>query len=129
MFQILFLVGMFALFYFIAIRPQRKRQKEHAAMVAALMVAPIVGAAWHFGPHLLARALNAFVATALLVGVASSVALAFAAFEARSELQDAEDLAEENRRLRRENEHLRRQRDILKKAAAILGEDPHAGMR
>ena len=42
---------------------------------------------------------------------------------------DAEDLVEENRRLRREVEHLRRQRDILKKAAAILGEDPHAGMR
>ena len=36
MFQIGFLVLMFALFYFIAIRPQRKRQKEHAAMVAAL---------------------------------------------------------------------------------------------
>ena len=36
MFQILFIVGLFALFYFIAIRPQRKRQKEHAAMVAAL---------------------------------------------------------------------------------------------
>lgn len=36
MFQILFLVGLFALFYFIAIRPQRKRQKEHAAMVSAL---------------------------------------------------------------------------------------------
>jgi preprotein translocase subunit YajC len=36
MFQILFLVGLFALFYFIAIRPQRKRQKEHAAMVAQL---------------------------------------------------------------------------------------------
>ena len=36
LFQILFLVGMFALFYFIAIRPQRKRQKEHAAMVSAL---------------------------------------------------------------------------------------------
>ena len=31
-----FLVGLFVLFYFIAIRPQRKRQKEHAAMVAAL---------------------------------------------------------------------------------------------
>ena len=30
------LVGLFVLFYFIAIRPQRKRQKEHAAMVAAL---------------------------------------------------------------------------------------------
>ena len=42
---------------------------------------------------------------------------------------DAEDLAAEIRRLRKENEHLRRQRDILKKAAAILGEDPHAGMR
>ena len=42
---------------------------------------------------------------------------------------DAGDLVEENRRLRREVEHLRRQRDILKKAAAILGEDPHAGMR
>ena len=42
---------------------------------------------------------------------------------------DAEDLVEENRRLRREVEHLRRQRDILKKAAAILGENPHAGMR
>ncbi len=36
MFQILFLVGVFVLFYFIAIRPQRKRQKEHAAMVSAL---------------------------------------------------------------------------------------------
>jgi preprotein translocase subunit YajC len=36
LFQIVFLVGLFALFYFIAIRPQRKRQKEHAAMVSAL---------------------------------------------------------------------------------------------
>ncbi|TXS95741.1 preprotein translocase subunit YajC [Parahaliea maris] len=36
MFQIVFLIGLFALFYFIAIRPQRKRQKEHAAMVSAL---------------------------------------------------------------------------------------------
>jgi len=36
MFQIFFLVGLFVLFYVIAIRPQRKRQKEHAAMVAAL---------------------------------------------------------------------------------------------
>jgi preprotein translocase subunit YajC len=36
LFQILFLVGLFVLFYFIAIRPQRKRQKEHAQMVSAL---------------------------------------------------------------------------------------------
>ncbi len=36
MFQIFFLIGLFALFYFIAIRPQRKRQKEHANMVSAL---------------------------------------------------------------------------------------------
>jgi preprotein translocase subunit YajC len=36
MFQILFLVGLFVLFYVIAIRPQRKRQKEHTAMVSAL---------------------------------------------------------------------------------------------
>jgi preprotein translocase subunit YajC len=36
LFQILFLVGLFVLFYFIAIRPQRKRQKEHAEMVSAL---------------------------------------------------------------------------------------------
>ena len=36
LFQIVFLVGLFVLFYFIAIRPQRKRQKEHAAMIAAL---------------------------------------------------------------------------------------------
>ncbi|MDP4651420.1 MAG: preprotein translocase subunit YajC, partial [Haliea sp.] len=35
-FQIVFLVGLFALFYFIAIRPQRKRQKEHSQMVTAL---------------------------------------------------------------------------------------------
>ena len=35
-FQIVFLVGLFVLFYFIAIRPQRKRQKEHSAMVSAL---------------------------------------------------------------------------------------------
>ena len=36
LFQIAFLVGIFLLFYFIAIRPQRKRQKEHAQMVADL---------------------------------------------------------------------------------------------
>jgi len=36
MFQIVFLVGLFALFYFIAIRPQRKRQKEHQQMVSEL---------------------------------------------------------------------------------------------
>lgn len=36
LFQIAFLIGLFALFYFIAIRPQRKRQKEHGDMVAAL---------------------------------------------------------------------------------------------
>lgn len=30
------MVGLFVFFYFIAIRPQRKRQKEHAEMVAAL---------------------------------------------------------------------------------------------
>lgn len=31
-----FLVLLFAVFYFIAIRPQRKRQKEHAEMVGGL---------------------------------------------------------------------------------------------
>ena len=36
MFQIFFLIGLFALFYFFAIRPQRKRQKEHTDMVSAL---------------------------------------------------------------------------------------------
>jgi preprotein translocase subunit YajC len=36
MFQIAFLIGLFALFYFIAIRPQRKRQKEHTEMVSTL---------------------------------------------------------------------------------------------
>lgn len=36
LFQIFFLVGLFVLFYFIAIRPQRKRQKEHTEMVSAL---------------------------------------------------------------------------------------------
>ena len=35
-FNIVFLVGLFVLFYFIAIRPQRKRQKEHSEMVSAL---------------------------------------------------------------------------------------------
>ncbi|MEM1154625.1 MAG: preprotein translocase subunit YajC [Pseudomonadota bacterium] len=36
LFQILFLVGLFVLFYFIAIRPQRKRQKEHQQLVASM---------------------------------------------------------------------------------------------
>jgi len=36
LFQIFFLIGLFGLCYFIAIRPQRKRQKEHAEMVSAL---------------------------------------------------------------------------------------------
>lgn len=35
-FQIVFLIGLFVIFYFLAIRPQRKRQKEHNEMVAAL---------------------------------------------------------------------------------------------
>lgn len=36
MIQLVMLVGLFVMFYFIAIRPQRKRQKEHADMVGAL---------------------------------------------------------------------------------------------
>ena len=36
LFQILFLVGLFAMFYYIVIRPQRKRQKEHQQLVAGL---------------------------------------------------------------------------------------------
>jgi len=36
LFQIGFLVVLFGLFYFIAIRPQRKRQKEHQEMISAL---------------------------------------------------------------------------------------------
>jgi preprotein translocase subunit YajC len=34
--QLLLMVGLFVLFYFIAIRPQRKRQKEHAELVTNL---------------------------------------------------------------------------------------------
>lgn len=34
--QLVMLVGLFVMFYFIAIRPQRKRQKEHTEMVTAL---------------------------------------------------------------------------------------------
>ena len=34
--QLVLMVGLFVLFYFIAIRPQRKRQKEHAELVANL---------------------------------------------------------------------------------------------
>ena len=36
LFQILFLVGLFAMFYYIVVRPQRKRQKEHQQLVAGL---------------------------------------------------------------------------------------------
>ncbi len=38
MFQFVFLIGIFVLFYFVAIRPQRKRQKEHQNMVSDLAV-------------------------------------------------------------------------------------------
>lgn len=33
-----FMIGIFVLFYFIAIRPQRKRQKEHQEMLGNLQV-------------------------------------------------------------------------------------------
>ena len=33
-----FMIGIFVLFYFIAIRPQRKRQKEHTDMLGKLAV-------------------------------------------------------------------------------------------
>lgn len=36
MIQLVMLVGLFVLFYFIAIRPQRKRQKEHQELVASI---------------------------------------------------------------------------------------------
>jgi preprotein translocase subunit YajC len=36
LFNIALLIGLFVFFYFIAIRPQRKRQKEHAEMLSAL---------------------------------------------------------------------------------------------
>lgn len=34
--QLVLMVGLFVMFYFIAIRPQRKRQKEHASLVSNL---------------------------------------------------------------------------------------------
>lgn len=34
--QMIFLLGLFVFFYFIAIRPQRKRQKEHEELVNSL---------------------------------------------------------------------------------------------
>jgi preprotein translocase subunit YajC len=34
--QIVLLVGMFAVFYFLLIRPQQKRMKEHKARIAAI---------------------------------------------------------------------------------------------
>lgn len=34
--QLVLMIGIFVMFYFIAIRPQRKRQKEHAQMVSEL---------------------------------------------------------------------------------------------
>jgi preprotein translocase subunit YajC len=34
--QLVLMVGLFVMFYFIAIRPQRKRQKEHAELVTNL---------------------------------------------------------------------------------------------
>ena len=34
--QLALMVGLFVMFYFIAIRPQRKRQKEHDALIANL---------------------------------------------------------------------------------------------
>ncbi len=36
MVSMIFMVGLFVFFYFIAIRPQRKRQKEHDDLVGAL---------------------------------------------------------------------------------------------
>lgn len=36
LFQMLLLVGMFVMFYFLLIRPQRQRQKEHDAMLSEL---------------------------------------------------------------------------------------------
>jgi len=35
--MLIMMVGLFIFFYFIAIRPQRKRQKEHAKMVSDLV--------------------------------------------------------------------------------------------
>ncbi len=34
--QLVFMLGLFVVFYFIAIRPQRKRQKEHKSMMDQL---------------------------------------------------------------------------------------------
>lgn len=36
MVSLIFMIGLFVLFYFIAIRPQRKRQKEHDELVGNL---------------------------------------------------------------------------------------------
>ena len=36
MVSLIFMIGLFVFFYFIAIRPQRKRQKEHEELVSSL---------------------------------------------------------------------------------------------
>ena len=49
--------------------------------------------------------------------------------EAAGDGASAEQIWEENVRLRREVEYLKRQREILKKAASILAHDPQLGMQ
>ena len=65
---------------------------------------------------------------AKLLGV-SGVPGSGAVGDAAGHSASAEQLWEDNVRLRREVGYLKRQRDILKKAASILAQDPQLGMQ
>lgn len=66
-----------------------------ATIVAVAIAAPLVLAAWYWGPPLLARTLNALTGALTLALLATGVALLFAAFDARSDLREATDLVDE----------------------------------
>lgn len=72
LFQIGFLIVLFGLFYFIAIRPQRKRQKEHADMVSALKKGDEVA----MSSGMLGK-VNALDENYITLGVASGLELKF----------------------------------------------------
>jgi len=67
--QLLPLVLIFVVFYFLLIRPQAKRAKEHKAMVAALAVGDEWSPPWH--PRKVTETGDQFLTVELAEGVAS----------------------------------------------------------
>ncbi len=90
-----------------------------STLVALVIVAPVVASAWYWGPVLLVQLIGWLTTLLALVAVVGGGGLALAAYDARSELNQAADLVDDALRAFRDGDE-QRARELLAEGVDAL---------